>query len=335
MNAVSIANIMFLVSLVAYAIVAVCAFRLAERDAPGLRRFAVAVACTGVAAQVVFMIEVVARLQRAPWGSLYEFIAVMSAIVMIVVALLLWPRGKFGAGFEIVAGSLAVIVSALMLIVRITAFSTPSELQPALQSSWLIIHVFMAVIGSALLLAAGVVSIVYLVKRSQENRAPAREVNEPQREFATVGAAASEPVAGGAALAGSGDSSGGGPVPVPGTDDIDVPGPRDDGKLAASERLDSLARSIVLVAFPIWTLALFLGAIWGEQAWGRYWGWDPKETVSFMIWAVFAAYLHARATATWRGQRAAILAIVGAGLVLFNLFGINFLISGLHSYSGG
>ena len=76
------------------------------------------------------------------------------------------------------------------------------------------------------------------------------------------------------------------------------------------------------------------GAIWAEAAWGRFWGWDPKETVAFVAWVVYAAYLHARATAGWRSGRAAWINVVGLAVMLFNLFFINIVVAGLHSYAG-
>lgn len=85
---------------------------------------------------------------------------------------------------------------------------------------------------------------------------------------------------------------------------------------------------------PLWTFAIVAGAIWAEAAWGRYWGWDPKETWSLITWLVFAGYLHARATAGWRGRRAAWLAVGGLVTFVFNYFVVNLVFSGLHSYAG-
>ena len=86
--------------------------------------------------------------------------------------------------------------------------------------------------------------------------------------------------------------------------------------------------------FPLWTFAVIAGAIWAENAWGRYWGWDPKETWAFITWVVYAGYLHARATAGWRGRRAAVVGLIGFACFLINFFGVNLFASGLHSYAG-
>ena len=98
--------------------------------------------------------------------------------------------------------------------------------------------------------------------------------------------------------------------------------------------MDRLAYRSILFAFPVWTFGIMAGAIWADNAWGRYWGWDPKETWSFITWVVYAGFLHARATAGWRGRRAAYIQLVGFSCLMFNLIGINLWVTGLHSYAG-
>ncbi|MBW0118163.1 c-type cytochrome biogenesis protein CcsB [Pseudonocardia abyssalis] len=105
-------------------------------------------------------------------------------------------------------------------------------------------------------------------------------------------------------------------------------------RLPSSDVLDRLAYRVTIIAFPLFTFAVIAGAIWAEAAWGRFWGWDPKETVAFVSWVVYAAYLHARATAGWRAARAAWINVAGFATVLFNLFFINMVVAGLHSYAG-
>ncbi|HEX6932111.1 MAG TPA: c-type cytochrome biogenesis protein CcsB [Streptosporangiaceae bacterium] len=106
------------------------------------------------------------------------------------------------------------------------------------------------------------------------------------------------------------------------------------GRLPGAATLDRLAYRAILFAFPAWTFAVIAGAIWADHAWGRYWGWDPKETWSFITWLVYAAFLHARATAGWRGRRAAYIQLFGFACLMFNLVGVNLWITGLHSYAG-
>ncbi|HEY0814801.1 MAG TPA: c-type cytochrome biogenesis protein CcsB [Pseudonocardia sp.] len=105
-------------------------------------------------------------------------------------------------------------------------------------------------------------------------------------------------------------------------------------KVPSADELDRLAYRVTIVAFPLYTFAVIAGAIWAEAAWGRFWGWDPKETVAFIAWVIYAAYLHARATAGWRNGPAAWVNVVGLAAVVFNLFFINLVVAGLHSYAG-
>jgi cytochrome c-type biogenesis protein CcsB len=104
--------------------------------------------------------------------------------------------------------------------------------------------------------------------------------------------------------------------------------------LPSAERLDQIAYRTVVFAFPIWTFGIMAGAIWADEAWGRYWGWDPTETWAFITWVVYACFLHARVTAGWRGRRAAFIQLVGFACLLFNLLGVSLFITGLHSYAG-
>jgi cytochrome c-type biogenesis protein CcsB len=105
-------------------------------------------------------------------------------------------------------------------------------------------------------------------------------------------------------------------------------------RLPEAATLERLTFRLHAFAFPIWTVGIILGALWAEAAWSRYWGWDPKETWAFVSWVVYAAYLHARATAGWRGRRAAWIAVLGWATMMVNLFAINLITSGLHSYAG-
>jgi cytochrome c-type biogenesis protein CcsB len=181
-------------------------------------------------------------------------------------------------------------------------------LVPALNSRWIVIHVGAAITGSSVLCLGAVFSILYLVKDRVERR---------QRPPAP-------PLVAGAART---------------ADRVEVEQAVARhrsvwDRLPSADTLDHLAYRTIAFGFPIWTFAIIAGAIWAQAAWGRYWGWDPKETWSFISWTVFAAYLHARATAGWRGRRAAWLAIVGLGTLLFNFYAVNTVIVGLHSYGG-
>jgi cytochrome c-type biogenesis protein CcsB len=105
---------------------------------------------------------------------------------------------------------------------------------------------------------------------------------------------------------------------------------RDEKRQAAADRI---VYTTIGIGYPIFTVgALIFGAVWAETAWGRWWGWDPKETWALITWLVYTAYLHTRLIRRLRGRMSAVLAIVGFAFTVFTFFGVNFLLSGLHSY---
>ncbi|GGS77569.1 cytochrome c biogenesis protein CcsA [Nonomuraea spiralis] len=110
---------------------------------------------------------------------------------------------------------------------------------------------------------------------------------------------------------------------------------RGDGlsRLPSRDDLERVAHRAIVLSFPLWTFAVIAGALWADRAWGRYWGWDPKEVWSFITWVAYAAYLHARVTVGWRGRAAMIVQLLAFGCLMFNLIGVNIFISGLHSYA--
>jgi cytochrome c-type biogenesis protein CcsB len=105
-------------------------------------------------------------------------------------------------------------------------------------------------------------------------------------------------------------------------------------RLPSAASLDKFAYRMNALVFPLWTFTIIAGAIWAQAAWGRYWGWDPKETWAFITWVAYACYLHARATAGWKGRKAAYLALIAFACFLFNYYGVNIFVSGKHSYAG-
>ncbi len=216
---------------------------------------------------------------RVPWANMFEFGLTGTALII----------GTFLLVSAMVRISyLGVYVLGLNLIllgVAVVNFYVPvSPLAPALQSYWLVIHVFVACLGTAFFaLAAGLSALQIL----QSRRADQNTVNFRFMDT------------------------------IPGTD-----------------RLEDLAYRICLVGFVLWTFTLIAGAVWAERAWGRYWGWDTKEVWTFIIWVIYAGYIHARATRGWRGTRSAVLSLVGFAAVLFNFSVVNLFFKGLHSYSG-
>jgi cytochrome c-type biogenesis protein CcsB len=105
-------------------------------------------------------------------------------------------------------------------------------------------------------------------------------------------------------------------------------------RLPSIEQLDRLTYRTIVFGFPVWTFGVIAGAIWADQAWGRYWGWDPVETWAFITWVLYAAFLHARATAGWRGRRAHYIQLLGFASLMFNILIVQVFIAGLHSYAG-
>jgi len=186
-------------------------------------------------------------------------------------------------------GTFVIGLAIIMLVAASIAFWTPvGHLVPALQSYWLIIHVSIAVMSSALFTLTFAMSALQLVQSHRQK---------------TI-------AAGGADKLGF-------------------------MRLVPNAlSLENLSYRINAIAFVGWTFTLMFGAIWAEKAWGRFWGWDTKEVWTFVIWVVYAGYLHARATRGWTGTRAAWLSIVGYLCVVFNFTIVNQFFNGLHSYSG-
>jgi cytochrome c-type biogenesis protein CcsB len=105
-------------------------------------------------------------------------------------------------------------------------------------------------------------------------------------------------------------------------------------RIPSAAQLDKLTYRTVVFGFPVWTFGVIAGAIWADQAWGRYWGWDPVETWAFITWVLYACYLHARATAGWRGRRAHYIQLIGFASLTFNMLVVQVFITGMHSYAG-
>ncbi|MDN4645157.1 c-type cytochrome biogenesis protein CcsB [Arthrobacter sp. PsM3] len=253
----------------------------AERRAPA--RVAVALTVLGVAIHAAGVITRAIGSGRVPWGNMYEFLTTGAFVVVAVFLVVLIKRDlRF-------LGTFVVGLAIIMLVAASVAYWTPvGHLVPALQSYWLIIHVSIAVMSSALFTLTFAMSALQLVQSHRQK---------------TIAAG--------------------------GTDKLGFM------RLVPSAlSLENLSYRINAIAFVGWTFTLMFGAIWAEKAWGRFWGWDTKEVWTFVIWVVYAGYLHARATRGWTGTRAAWLSIVGYLCVVFNFTIVNQFFNGLHSYSG-
>ena len=216
---------------------------------------------------------------RVPWANMFEFSLTATAIIVgVFLAVQFWQDirfvGAFVTGFVLIALGIATVNFYVDVV----------PLPPALQSAWLVIHVFVASLGTGFFALGAALSIVQLL---QARRA-----------------------AGG------------------------LPRLRFLDTLPSAEKLENMSYRMIVVGFVFWTFTLIAGAIWAERAWGRYWGWDTKEVWTFIIWTIFAGYIHARATRGWRGSRSAWLAIIGFSAVVFNFTIVNLFFKGLHAYSG-
>jgi cytochrome c-type biogenesis protein CcsB len=272
-------------------------------------RVASLVAYAGLAAHIGSVVARGFAAGRVPWGNMYEYSSLLSLLVVGGYLLIV------EAGFKVKSlGGFALAFSVLTMAIAVTfLYVGPAPLVPALNSYWIKIHVVAAIAGSSLFaLGGGVLTILYLVQDRRERSE----------------AAAPPPIMGGSTdVDAPPHFEAGADEPVGATTSR-------RGLLPPAAVLDRMAYRTIAFAFPIWTFAVIAGAIWAENAWGRYWGWDPKETWSFITWVIYAGYLHARATSGWKGRRAAVIALVGFVSLLVTYYAVNLWIVGLHSYKG-
>jgi cytochrome c-type biogenesis protein CcsB len=256
------------------------------RDRRATRMLPVAMVATliGFAAHFTSALTLGLAAGRVPWSNMYEF--TLTATMLIVLVFLVsqfWQDLRFLGTF--VTGMVTLFLGIATVGFRVEVM----PLQPALQSGWLVVHVFIASLATGFLALGFALSVLQLLQQRREARI----------------------------RAGLGSSRRGPMSALPG-----------------SERLEDLSFRVNVVGFIFWTFTLVAGAIWAEAAWGRYWGWDTKEVWTFIIWVVYAGYLHARGTKGWRGSPSAWLSITGFAAVMFNFGIVNVFFNGLHAYSG-
>lgn len=257
--------------------------RVEYKDSPALR---VGVALTVIAWLLQLGADVLRGIaaSRVPWANMYEF-ALTGTLLIVTVFLGVVFFSKQDLRF------LGTFITGLVLlflgVATVNFYVAVAPLPPALQSAWLVIHVFVATTATGFFALGFALSVLQLMQARRE-----KHVSEGRS------------------------------------------GIRFLATLPDSERLENLAYRINIVGFILWTFTLVAGAIWAERAWGRYWGWDTKEVWTFIIWTLYAGYIHARATRGWRGSRASWLAIVGFSAVIFNFTIVNLFFKGLHAYSG-
>ena len=218
----------------------------------------------------------------------------------------------------------AMIVTVALMGVAYMLYVPPGQLVPALHSYWLTIHVTSMATSSAILSFSFFFGMAYLARRWADNRLLAVAPAVAPASVSSGGVATMTMGGGGSAPRGC--CRRGRCVPATRATWLQRALPR-------AGMLDGWSYRFVMIGFPIWTFGVICGAIWGEHAWGRYWGWDPKETFAFITWVIFAIYLHARVTYGWKEKRAAIITAFGFAAILFTLYAVNLWIAGLHSYA--
>ncbi|MDY0908740.1 c-type cytochrome biogenesis protein CcsB [Microbacterium sp. CFBP9034] len=229
---------------------------------------------------------------RVPWSNMYEFALTGT---MLIVAVYLGVLFRYDLRF--LGSFITGLVTVLLGGTAIWFYTDIVPLMDPLKSVWLVIHVFVASLATALFALAFGLSVIQLMQARRERRIMAAAAVEAS-----------------------------GPSPKS--------GPRFLGTLPSADVLESLAYRFAILGFIFWTFTLIAGSIWANDAWGRYWGFDTKEVWTFVIWVLYAGYIHARATRGWRGSRSAWLSIIGFTAVLFNFTIVNMFFKGLHAYSG-
>ena len=258
-------------------------------------RAAVVVTVIGAAANVISIVTRGLAVGRLPLANMYEFVSMICAAAVITWLIVLARTGARTLGTFVLT---PVVILAVVAGTKLYVPAAP--VVPALNSYWKWIHVTTIAISSSILLVSGAASVGYLLRGRLERS--------------------------GRLAAKTGEARGAVDAPARSRSVLSV--------LPSLVTLDRIAYRTAIVGFPLFTFAVIAGAMWAEVAWGRYWGWDPKETCSFVTWVFYAAYLHARSTAGWRGRRAAWISVLGFASMVFNLFFINMVVSGLHSYAG-
>jgi cytochrome c-type biogenesis protein CcsB len=247
-----------------------------------------------------------------PLGNMYEYSTAIAFVVMTTFIVLALRARMRLVGLPCTVLAVALLGVAYMLYVP------PGQLVPALHSYWLTIHVTAMATSSGLLTFSFLFGMFYLVRRWADQRLALFAAS--RSDDARV---AHSP--GGTPVSVGGGAGGGSQTLAAARTVARV--------LPTAKSLDEWSYRFVMLGFPIWSFGVICGAIWGEHAWGRYWGWDPKETFAFITWVIFAIYLHARVTYGWREKRAAMITAVGFVAILFTLYAVNLWIAGLHSYA--
>src|SRR5690625_3125164 len=281
---------------------------------------------------------------RVPWANMYEFTLMFTFFVVATFLGLNFARDmRF-------LGSLVNLLIVLGLGLATSVLYVNAEgVEPILDNYWLIIHVSVATLSTALLYIGAAFAMLQLAQHAAEKKAvgaaPRQVENLRSRKRSSRVRNLEEE---GSAAAGASRAAGAGSATAvldaetdtdPDTGETLASGEKTSpflrvmGALPSAAKLEIWAYRIVGVGFVTWTFTIIAGAIWAEHAWGRPWGWDPKETWSFVVWIIYAAYLHARATVGWTAEKFAYFLLVGFLALLANFYIVNLFIPGNHSYA--
>jgi cytochrome c-type biogenesis protein CcsB len=310
----AISNAAFTVALFCYLAAMVLSFAFAAFRRAPMHAAGVVVGTVGLAANGTAIVTRGLAAGRTPWGNMFEYSTVLAFLIVGATLVLVEWRWRQ----PLVSGFVYAFAVLTMAMASLYFYVDPGDLLPALNSYWRQIHVTSMITASSLLGIGCVMTILFLFKDRAERRAvSAMERQDPP------------PIMGGAIDADAPpDFAAGADEPVPETRQSTK-----RGILPSASALDRLAYRFISFGFPIWTFGVICGAIWAQKTWGRYWGWDPKETWSFITWVIFAGYLHARATSGWKGRRAGVVALVGFVSLFVTYYAVNLWIAGLHSYA--
>jgi cytochrome c-type biogenesis protein CcsB len=307
----------FNAALFAYLAAMVLSFAYLAFRRDRLHAAATVVGVLGLTANAVSIVARGMAAGRTPWGNMYEYSSLLTFLMVLGYLWIVEARAKVRT-----VGGFVYALAVLTMAMAVSFFYVgPTALMPALNSYWRQIHVTSMIVASSLLGVGCLFTIVYLIKLRSERRAVVSMRSQQPPPILGASVDAADPSA-------PPDYAGGSDEPVgsaePSSRRIALP---------PSATLDALAYRFIRFGFPVWTFGVICGAIWAQQTWGRYWGWDPKETWSFITWVIFAGYLHARATAGWKGVRAAVVALIGFVSLLITYYAVNLWIAGLHTYA--
>lgn len=263
---------------------------------------------------------------RVPWANMYEFTLTFTCVAVAVFLFLARTRSLEALGVFVTFAAL-VSLGIAVAVLYVQVIGTP----PILDSYWLVLHVVTAVIATGLFTFAALLAFFQLLTSRPDKRKgkAAKRAEEPVGVAADTDRRIAERLGEEAAETGEAGETG---------ETVSLGRQGRFGRILAAlpsaKTLEENSFRITVIGFILWTFTLIAGAVWAAHAWGRAWNWDPKETMTLVVWFVYAAYLHARSTRGWSGRRAAWLCLAGFVVLMLNYYAVNFLADSRHAYTG-